>query len=120
MKIKIKKSLLKESIEKQISYVLEKKSTPLMSATFKLLEMFEECNDLQKKTLKEVFGCLEEELYLAPGELSSLVNEACEAKIYDKEDKKDCTVCGKADCVCKKDLKDNKLQESNKPQKTSK
>lgn len=80
MKVKVKKSILKEAIEKHVSYILEKKSTPLMSATFKLLEMFESCNESQRKSLSEVFSLLEEELYLEKGELSSLIESLEEMK----------------------------------------
>lgn len=106
MKIKIKKSILKEAIENHIAYILENKSTPLMKATFKLLEMFENCNESQRKNLNEVFSLLEQELYLSEGELTSLVLEMQkdpEDVKNSKEDKdKTCSKCQKLiiDCHC--------------------
>jgi len=109
MKVKIKKSVLKEAIENHISYILENKSTPLMKATFKLLEMFENCNEKQRKSLNEVFTLLEQELYLSEGELTSLTNSLEEMKKdsddvkNSKEDKgKKCVKCQKlTGCHCK-------------------
>ncbi len=95
MKVKIKKSVLQEAIKKQLSLFLENKSTPLMSATFKLFEMYGDLNKAQQKTLNEVFGILEKELYLEEKELTTLVEQCyCgkkmdEDKLIDKNSKKD-------------------------------
>lgn len=95
MKVKIKKSVLQEAIKKQLSLFLENKSTPLMSATFKLFEMYGDLNETQQKTLNEVFEILEKELYLEEKELTTLVEQCyCgkkidEDKLIDKNPKKD-------------------------------
>lgn len=103
MKVKIKKSVLKEAIERQCNYILENKSTPLMSATFKLLDLYESSNKTQRKTLKDVFKLLEQELYLEDSAITSLAEE-CYDKMEESEDsdKKECPTCKDIECKCKK------------------
>lgn len=99
MKIKIKKSVLKEAVQRQCSYILENKSTPLMAATFKLLDLYESSNKDQRKSLKEVFKLLEQELFLEDAAITSLAEEC-----YDNmnEQKEECPTCKSVECKCEK------------------
>lgn len=116
MKFKVKKSVLMEAVERQTKFILENKSTPLMSATFILVEMYENSTKEQKEQFKTVFSLLEKELYLENKEIISLVEkESCmtdESKLIDKKKEEKCEVCKSEVCTCKKDLKDGKLKES--------